>query len=78
MNSQVSKVNTHQPSRLIGSGKRPKIQPLTVNDEHEVGVSKYQHNGKINHLSDKHINLLGFYEATPEQEQLLIDAMVLL
>lgn len=66
----------HQPSPLIGSEKRPTLQPLKESPDYAVGVSKYQHKGKITPLNDTPIKLKGFCQMTPEQEQLMSEAVV--
>ncbi|WP_413190189.1 hypothetical protein [Psychrobacter sp. AT9] len=68
----------HQPSPLAGSEKRPTLQPLSENCEYAVGVSKYRHEGAIKPLNDVPIKISGSCQMTPEQEQLMSEAVVLL
>lgn len=68
----------HQPSPLMGSEKRPTLQPLKESSDYAVGVSKYRHKGKITPLNDVPIQISGSCQMTPEQEQLMSGAVVLL
>lgn len=68
----------HQPSPLIGSEKRPMLQPLTESFEYAVGVIKYRYEGETKALKDKPIKFTGSCQMTPEQEQLMNEAVILL
>ena len=66
----------HKPDPLIGSEKRPTLEPLTESFGYTVGVSKHRPNGKIKPLNDKLTYVTGSCQVTIKQEQLMSEAVI--